>query len=179
MTARDLARLPDACGRFELLDGRLVELSPAGHRHNELIVTIGAILFAWIRPRKLGVLAGGDTGVLLRRNPDRVRAPDLCFTLAERLPNHRAQHAFTDIIPDFVVEIVSPNDTAGEVQQKVEEWLQAGVRLVWTVFPETHTVGVSTSLAATRYVHEGDLLDAEPVLPGFAVAVAELFAELE
>ncbi|MHB8574784.1 MAG: Uma2 family endonuclease, partial [Dehalococcoidia bacterium] len=93
-------------------------------------------------------------------------------------PNRRAPLTFAEIVPDLIVEVVSPGDTASEVQQKLEEWVRAGARLVWACYPDTHTIAVLRDLGAVRLLREGDTLDAEPVLPGFSVSVAELFAEL-
>ena len=81
-----------------------------------------------------------------------------------------------DLIPDFVVEVVSPSDSAADVQQKTEEWLQAGVRLVWALYPKTRSVVASRSLEAIRVYVENETIDAEPVLPGFACRVADLFS---
>jgi len=81
---------------------------------------------------------------------------------------------FIEVVPDLIVEIVSPSDRAGAVQQKTDEWLRAGARLVWTVYPETRTVVAQTSDATQAY-REGDTLTGEPVLPGFAAPVAALF----
>jgi len=176
MTAEDLLRLPtDAC-RYELLDGELIEMSPANGRHNKIMGRITVLLTNYTDLGALGDVLPGDTGFVLRRNPDRVRAPDVCFIAANRLPPEGIPPAFLEIVPDLVVEIVSPSDSAAMVQQKTEEWLQAGVRLVWTVYPETRTVVASQNLEATRIYHETDTLSGEPVLPDFSVLVAALFA---
>lgn len=175
MTAEDLLRLPDDGCRYELLDGELLEMSPAGFRHNRILVEIAFYLRSHVRSANIGAISAGDTGVVLRRNPDRVRAPDICFIAAHRVPKGDASVGFLEIVPDLVVEIVSPSDTATQVQQKTEEWLQAGARLVWTVYPETRTV-VSQTIETIRLLHDTDTLTGEPVLPGFSVPVAALFA---
>lgn len=176
LTAEELFRLPSGCGRYELIHGELREMSPAGGRHNQIIGTSTHLLITHVEANKLGVVLAGDTGIFLARNPDHIRAPDVCFIAAERLPAGGVPSGFLEIVPDLVVEVVSPGDTAAEVQAKTEEWLRAGARLVWTLYPETRSVAAATSLAETRIYHEGELLSGEPVLPDFSVPVAALFA---
>ena len=86
-----------------------------------------------------------------------------------------APSGFTDVAPDLVAEVVSPNDTAGEVQAKLEQWLQHGARLVWIVYPETRTVAAFRALDNARVLTESDELTGEPVLPGFSCPVRDIF----
>ena len=112
----------------------------------------------------------------MRRNPDRVRAPDLCFYAAGRFTEGRPPATYIELIPDFVVEVVSPSDRAADVQQKIEEWLTAGVRLVWAVYPATRSVTVYRGLAAARVYLEGEAIDGTPMFPEFALPVADIFS---
>src|SRR5207253_529773 len=125
---------------------------------------------------KLGLFLVGDPGVVLGRDPDRVRAPDACFIAAERALEARRPTGFLQSIPDFVVEVVSPGDTAAEIQEKVEEWLRAGVRLVWAMYPNTRSVFAFRGLDSARVYVESDTIDGAPVLPDFTCRVADLFA---
>jgi Uma2 family endonuclease len=175
LTAEELLQLPSGDGRYELLHGELVEMSPANGRHNEIITEVAFYLRNHVRPRRLGKVLTGDTGIILARNPDHVRAPDICFISAARVPRGPMAPRFVEIVPDLVVEIVSPGDSAAKVHQKTEEWLQAGAQLVWTLYPETRSIAVSDAAAGTRVYHDGETLHGEPVLPGFAVPVAALF----
>ena len=79
------------------------------------------------------------------------------------------------IVPDFVVEVVSPNDSASAVQAKVEDWMKAGTRLVWVVYPETCSVAVYRSLQEAQVLSSADTLNAEPVFDEFPVPVGDLF----
>src|SRR4051794_16223016 len=101
-------------------------MTPAGYEHGELMVTISSVIRSHVRSRGLGRVLGGDPGVILGRDPDRLRAPNVCFVSAGRLPEGRAPKGFSDVVPDFVVEIVSPGDSATEVHNKIVEWLTAG-----------------------------------------------------
>lgn len=168
--------MPSCDGRRELLDGEVVEMSPAGGKHNGAIAELTYALMAFTKAHGLGKVLAGDTGIFLRRNPDRVRAPDLCYIAKERIPGDGIPSGFLDIVPDLVVEVVSPSDRATAVQEKVEEWLRAGARLVWTLYPETRTIGVAETPGLVRFLHEGETLTGEPVLPGFVVPVATLFS---
>lgn len=176
LTAGDLAAMPDDGRRFELLDGQLVEVAPSNPVHNWILVNLVAPLAVYVRAGRLGFLMGGDTGIYLRRNPDRVRAPDVCFFAASKFPEGRPPSSYTDIIPDFVVEIVSPSATAADVQQKIEEWLAAGVGLVWAVYPTTRSIAVYRGLADVRVCQESEILDGDPVFPEFTLPVAGLFS---
>jgi Uma2 family endonuclease len=176
MTAEELFWLPSGTCRHELLDGVLVTLPLSGARHGYLLGRIAVLLIRHVDTRDRGVVLAGETGIVLRRNPDRVRAPDVCFVAADRLPPEDVPDWFLELMPDLIVEIVSPSDTAAGVQQKTEEWLQAGVRLVWTVYPETRTVAVSQNVESNRILDDSDTLTGEPVLPEFSVPVAALFA---
>ena len=124
--------------------------------------------------RRLGRLYT-ELGCILRRNPDRVRAPDLCFIRSERIPPEGEPRGFWEIAPDLVVEVISPNDTPAEIQLKVREWIEAGVRLVWIVYPDTWTISVVRSLLDRVELTADDILDGGDVLPGFSCRVAELF----
>ena len=176
LTADDLLKLPDdGLRRYELLDGVLVELPLCGALHGQTAAQLGFVLNSFVKSRDLGqVLAG--VGVILRRNPDRVRAPDLCFLVSERIPAEHVPDGYLEIVPDLVVEIVSFNDTAADVQDRIEEWLRAGARLLWVVYPETRSVIAFRSFNSGRLYWETDTLDGDPVLPGFTYPVADLFS---
>ena len=130
LTVEDLLRLPVDHRHYELLDGELVEMSPTGGTHGRVIVKLVTLLSTHVEAHDLGEVLAGDPGIILRRHPDRVRAPDVCLIARERVPAGGPPSGYLEIIPDLVVEIVSPNDRAADVQAKIEEWLQAGARLV-------------------------------------------------
>ncbi|HEY7293621.1 MAG TPA: Uma2 family endonuclease [Dehalococcoidia bacterium] len=163
-------------GRWELLDGELVYLAPAYLEHNYLITLIASLLNAYVNPRRLGWVFSGDTGIILRRGPDRLRAPDVCFVARDRIPGGHLPDRFTALVPDLIVEVVSPGDRRGEIEHKTAEWLRSGAQLVWIVHPRTRTVVVADGAGQRRTLHEHDTLQGEPVLPGFSTPIAALFA---
>src|SRR5712692_6764484 len=145
-TIDDLYHLPDDGRRYELLDGELVEMAPANLHHGDLMLTIGSLIRAHVRPRRLGWVVVGDPGIVLGRDPDRVRAPDVAFFSRNRFAVGPLPATFSDVVPDLVVEIISPSDRVSAVRQKTEDWLRAGVRLVLNVDPKNRTVEVARGL---------------------------------
>ena len=151
-------------------------MAPAGDQHGEVAFTIGLLVGNHVRQEKLGRCRTAETGFLLRRDPDTVRAPDLAFTCTERLPP-RPETGFSDIIPDLVVEVVSPSDRASEVTKKALVWLRAGVRLVWVIDPEAEVVTIHRDGDVIGLLQGPDaMLSGEDVLPGFTARIADIFA---
>lgn len=176
VTAEELLDLPDDGLRYELVDGELRVMSPAGFEHGDVALEIGARLKEFVRGHQLGRVVGAETGFLISRGPDTVRAPDAAFVAAERLPPRHERHRFAELAPDLVVEVVSPSDRAVEVTEKAFAWLAAGVPLVWVVYPAQRLVAVYTPDGTVTHRREGDELDGGDVLPGFRLAVGEIFA---
>lgn len=118
---------------------------------------------------------GNETGVRLRRNPDRVRAPDAYLIMRNRLPRGRSITGYLEVVPDWIVEVVSPNDRASEVQDKVQEWLHAGARLVWVLYPKTRTLLAHRGRRDVVVFESHEEADGAPVLPDFRCRVDALF----
>lgn len=112
LTAADLFALPDDGRRHELLDEVLVEMAPTGSGHgcvsSKIVIRVGT----HVEVNRLGEILSGDPGIALCRNPDRARAPDVCFIAADRVPAGGIPKTFVDVVPDLIVEVISPNDTA-------------------------------------------------------------------
>ena len=176
MTAEELLKLPRGQFRYELVKGELIKMPPAGFDHGVVIMNLGAPLTQHVKTNQLGVVCGAETGFVIERDPDTVRAPDIAFVRRERLPQTGRPKAFWPGAPDLAVEVVSPGDTFEEVEEKVAEWLSAGARLVWVVNPKRRTVTVYRSLTEAAILTENDELDGQEIVPGFRCRVAELFA---
>lgn len=172
-TIEDLERIRDRVCRYDLIRGELIELPPADGEHGEIAAGIIGRLWSHVSADKLGRVYTSETGFLLRRNPDVVRAPDAAVIRAERVPER--QPGFYEVSPDLVVEVVSPSDSASYVQSKVLECLNAGVRMVWVVFPEQQTISIYERSGKVRFLSVDDTLDGDDVLPGFSVPVAQIF----
>ena len=176
LTADDLLQLYGKGVRGELIRGELCETMPSGGRHGEVVMKVGFFLTSFILPRRLGRLAGSDSGVLLERDPDTVREPDIAFISAERLPLDVEVTGYYEVVPDLVVEVVSPSDSAREVMDKALMWLGYGARMVWAVNPETRSVDVYRPGERTITLTESDTLDGLDILPGFTCPIADIFA---
>jgi Uma2 family endonuclease len=176
VTAEELLALPTGMGkRYELVLGELRTMSPSGWRHGSVIGILHALLAEHIRKHKLGMIFGAETGFRLARNPDTVRAPDFAFIAKEHLPKQEPKEAFWPGAPDLAVEVLSPGDRTGEVDEKIMAWLDAGVAAVWVVDPQLETVTVYAADKTVIVKTAGEMLDGGQVLPGFTCAVDELF----
>lgn len=160
--------------RCELVRGELLKMAPAGARHGRIANTIAFIITDYVRQRDLGAVFAAETGFIIQRHPDTVRAPDVAFVSKERLQGE-VPPGYMGIVPDFVVEVVSPNDSASAVQAKVEDWMRAGTRLVWVVYPETRSVAVYRSLQDAQVLSSAETLGAAPIFDDFSVPVGDLF----
>jgi Uma2 family endonuclease len=176
MTAEDLFQLPDDDYKYELVEGGLIRMPPSGGEHGYVASNIAGLLRNYVKASNLGVVCGAETGFVLKRNPDTVRAPDASFVAKERIPAEGIPRTYWPFAPDLAVEVVSPNDRFDEVQEKVAEYFTAGTRLVWVVLPKTRTVLVYRGLHEVHSLSANDELNGEAVLPGFTCRVAELFA---
>jgi len=175
-TAADLLALPTGMGkRYELVLGEIREMSPSGWRHGEVIDNLQAILSAYIRAKRLGRGFGAETGFLIQRNPDTVRAPDFAFIADKNLPVEKPKEAFWPGAPDLVVEVLSPGDSKGEVDEKIDAWLVAGCAAVWIIDPRLQTVTTYRSRTDVSVKAVAETLDGGDVVPGFSCPVAELF----
>jgi Uma2 family endonuclease len=175
-TAEQLFALPTGKGkRYELVAGELRVMSPSGWRHGQVVDNVQFLLGSFIRQKRLGRGFGAETGFLLKRNPDTVRAPDFAFIAKEHLPAMDPQEAFWPGAPDLAVEVLSPGDTTGAVDEKIEEWLTAGCAAVWVIDPTLQTVTIYQSATDVEVRAAGQVLAGDPVVPGFTCAVDEFF----
>ena len=174
-TAEELLCLPTGGRRLELVKGKVYETAPAGGRHGHTTMKISVPLTLHVWSHDLGHVFTAETGFILHRDPDTVRAPDVSFVSMTRLRLDNIPDGYIDLAPDLVVEVVSPGDSRQEVREKVEEWLRAGVRLVWVIFPITRTATVYRSLEDVIHLTEADYLEGEAVAPGFSCRVGDLF----
>ena len=175
LTAEDFLTMPEVPGkRFELVDGELVEMPGTGLLHNALLGHVFVLLRSYVRAHDLGMVGVDGLGIVLRRDPDIVRVPDVSFVARDRLPKGALSESFLPFAPDLAVEIVSPSDRAAEVHAKVREYLDAGSRVVWVMWSPTRSVSVHRAGLPTVELGPDDELDGGDVLPGFRVRVREI-----
>lgn len=175
VTEDDLLRMHAEGRRVELGRGGLVEVSPAGGEHSEIAVRLLVRLGGYVEAKRLGRVYGPDAGFRLSEQPLIVRAPDASFVAGGRIPATADRRRFVPVAPDLAVEIVSPEDRAADIESKVQEYLAAGCRLVWVLFPATRSALVRRPEGVARVLAAEDRLDGEEVLPGFACPLREIF----
>jgi Uma2 family endonuclease len=176
-TAEELLQLPDDGWSYELVDGRLVRMSPTGGEHGLIAMRLLGAVYRFVEERRLGAVLPGETGfwVSPEGESDTVLAPDVAFVRAGRDEQARTE-GYPRIAPDLVVEVASPSQGRPEMRAKVHRWVNAGVRPVWIVLPQTQTLEVFQPGEQERVLTVGDELSGEDVVPGFIYPVSGLFS---
>lgn len=175
LTVGEFERLPEPNDyRLELVRGRLVREPLPAPLHGRIAIKLGGRLDAFTERHGLGFVFD-HTGFALYRDPDTVRGPDLSFVARDRVPSTRYEGTFWRIAPDLAVEILSPSNRRRQTLEKVNEYLDAGSRLVWVVDPKRRTVTVYRPGTDPVCIDVGGTLEGGDVLPGFSVPLVELF----
>lgn len=160
----------------ELVDGQLLE-RPMGEESDSIAATILGLIFTFARENNLGRVHGSQCGYqIFPDDPNKVRIPDVSFTRRERLAPGGPARGHARLAPDLVVEVASPGDSLDMVYTKVEDFLRAGVPLVWIIAPRSRTVHVYRGDGTVTRLHESDTIEGAEILPGFSCKVAEFFA---
>jgi Uma2 family endonuclease len=177
LTAEEFAQLPEPAdgSRQELVKGVIETMPPPRFEHGYVQMVVGSLLSQFARQNHLGRVVG-PTGLQTETSPDTVREPDVAYWSFERLPAGVPIETYPTVPADLVVEILSPGELYGRIQQKISEYLAAGVRLVWAIDPQSKTVSVHRPASSVRVVAENEALSGDDVLPGFSCRVAELFS---
>lgn len=160
--------------REELVAGRVITMPPPRFQHGQIQLNVGAVLKSFVRPRSLGRVVT-ETGLVTRRDPDSVRGPDVAYWSRERLPLDAEVEVYPDVAADLCVEVLSPDERPRDVQQKLREYFECGVRMVWIVDPEARSVTVYRTLQEGRILWDDATISGEDVLPEFQCSVKELF----
>jgi Uma2 family endonuclease len=171
-TVKDLETLqaqhPDY--QLELVDGKIIVMSPSGYESDEVAFQVGANLWNWVKPRQLGRVTGSSAGFNLANT----RAPDVSFVRADRLP--RAPRGYATIPPDLMVEVKSPTDSLEELQDKIAEFLAQGTVVGILVNPDDRTVTVYRLNENPTVLRDGDVLTVPDLLPGWEVPISEFWS---
>ncbi len=174
VTAEELLRLSAKGFYGELIRGELCEAMPPGIRHGKIVARIAALLLFFVDPKKLGTVVAGDPGVWLEQDPDTVRGPDVAFFSVENMPIDADIPGYSEVVPDLVVEVRSPNDSRQRVHDKAMMWLECGVRVVWVVLPETRSVDLYRPDREIFTVSASESLEGLDVLPGFNCTLTDI-----
>ncbi len=173
MTAEDLLANPVENMCTELVAGHILVREPLGYRHGYVAARLLVAIANHVNAHALGTVLAAESGFTLFRNPDTVRAPDVAFIRAERVPAE-SMNTYPEFAPDLAVEVLSPSDRAGKVLSKVGDWLDAGARLVWIVDPVRRVARVYRADGTVTSLSADDSLDGEDVLPGLSLSVAAM-----
>jgi len=174
MTADDLLHLDLPGKRTELVRGRLMVREAAGARHGFVAMRLGARITVYADEHGLGRTYAAETGFRIETGPDTVRAPDVAFIATARLPEVEPL-GYAGQAPDLVVEVLSHDDHPGRTLAKVAQWLEAGVRLAWTVDCERRLARVYRADGSESLLGPGDALEGEDLLPGFRCPLGDLW----
>lgn len=171
----DLLRITDR-PMPELVHGMIHEREPMGEQSDAIAAQLLAMIWNFVREKMLGRVHGSQGSYqIFPDDPRKVRIPDVSFTHKDRLSPSGPAEGHSRVVPDLVVEVVSPNDRAADLEEKILDFLAAGVPLIWTIYPKTRTVLVIRDDHSIRRLRDGDTLDGEDILPGFRCEVAALF----
>jgi Uma2 family endonuclease len=174
-TIADIEAMHDEPGRVALIEGELYRMAPAGGRHGRLGVRLTVALHLFVEAHESGVVYGADTGFVLQREPDTLLAPDVTFIRKDRVPVGDDEIGFPEVVPDLVVEILSPSNTSTMMTKKVNAYLAAGVSLIWVVNPVHSVITVHEQDGHRREIGMDGILDGGHILPGLSLPVADLF----
>ncbi len=175
MTAKELALVPDDGYEYELVRGELRRMPPAGWNHGRFCGRIARPFFAYEDETKLVTVVPNDTGFRLTHNPDTVRGPDIAVVFNSEIPLN-FEGTYQEIAPAIAAEVGSPSEQQTEIEEKIDDYRRAGVRLILYFFPATRTVWVDGAGRDRVILGETDVIDCSDVLPGFPpISIADIF----
>lgn len=175
MTAEEFLQYPLPDGKAELVRGEIRVSPPAGGPHGMAATNLLFLLESHVRRDGLGHAFSDGVGYELVRLPRTVRVPDVSFVRADRLPEGGLGPGLLRLAPDLAVEVLSPSETASELEEKLDDYILAGTPLVWVVDPVRRTVMIVAVNSPVRWLREGDTLDGSGVIAGFSCAVSDIF----
>jgi Uma2 family endonuclease len=174
----DLEGLADHENSYDLVHGDLYMMTPASPVHGRYITRLVAALHPYVEENNLGEIYTAESGFILQPEPDlTVRAPDVAFVRKDRIPPADQQQGFWPLAPDLVIEIISPSESAESIQEKVQDYLTAGTRLIWLVYPRLRSVVEYRSPSQIRQYNLAETLDAGDVILGFHLRMQTLFRD--
>ncbi len=177
LTADDLLAMPDDGKKYELVRGELIEMPPPGFMHGVVTGRIARRFGNFVEEHGLDFIETSEVGIYTEQDPDTVRAPDYTLTSLARITTPLPQRGYVlGLVPDLVVEVVSPDYSVSAAEARAQMWLAAGVRLVVVAYIATQEIVTHDEDGTVRRFGMNDTLTCGPVLPGFACRVAEIFA---
>jgi Uma2 family endonuclease len=177
MTAVEFMAADLGEGIFELVRGEIVEMPMPMPEHGVVCGNTSGLLWDYGRRSGYGYVLSNDSAVLTERDPDTVRGADVTFYSHARWPRAQVGRTIPPVPPDLAVEVYSPSNRPGEMNRKIAEYLSIGTLMVWVIYPASRSIAIHRSDDQPPLVlHEGDVVENLPELPGFRCAVADFFA---
>ena len=177
LTADDLLAMPDNGMRQELVRGELIEMPPPGFMHGVVVGRFERRFGNFVDEHCLGFIVTSEIGIYSERDPDTVIAPDCAVIPLERIPRPFPTRGYIfGVVPDLVVEVISPGYSRAAAEGRARMWLDAGVRLIVVAYIATQEIVTHGDDGTVQRYGIGDTMTCEPVLPGFACPVADIFA---
>ena len=174
-TAEQLSAMADDGHRYELINGVLRMMSPAGSEHGQVADRISRRLGNHVESKNLGATYAAETGFLIRTSPDTVRAPDAAFVSHSRLKSVEPTRGYLPLAPDLVVEVVSPSDSFSDVEAKAEQWLNAGTSVVIVADSSNQTLRVYENATQVRILRSGESYSSSDVCGNWELSVDDAF----
>jgi Uma2 family endonuclease len=175
LTLEEFAQLPDDGVRHEISEGELITMPPPKSLHTLIALVILEALQAYLKQRG-GARAFPEAGYVLSRDPLSIRQPDVSVLSTERIQS-TAPDDYFEGAPELAVEVVSPSDSAEDLDVKVEQYLQSGAKQVWILYPKTKRIHVFQPDSQVRVLDGMQTLEGGDLLPGFSMKVVEVFSE--
>ena len=177
-TEAELQALPDDGFNYEVVDGELVMSPKNNPEHGHVCMRLGSALHMHVESNKLGAMFDSSTGFWM--DNENCRAPDLSFVSKKRLAGMKsAPRSFFKMAPDLAIEVLSPNNTRAEIQERLRDFFSSGTKLAWIIDPEAKSTEICYSLEKRKLMGPNGELNGEDVVPGFRFKLAELFKEWE
>ncbi len=173
-TAEELSRLPEGW-RYEIDEGELVIMAPAGWRHNRTVSRIARLLGNFVEAHRVGEVITNELGLLLRKSPQVLRAPDIAYFTPEQVRRIGNMEGFPDVLPALAIEVYDRSEP--DLTRKVQQYLAAGVKAVWVVDLETRSLARHVPGEPPRSYSSPDATIEEPLLPGFTFRLGDVLGE--
>ncbi|QDV33867.1 Uma2 family endonuclease [Tautonia plasticadhaerens] len=176
ITAEQFMAMDLGEGMHELVRGEIVEVTPPGGWHGFVSANATFVLAKFGRDTGHGYPLSNDTAVLTGRDPDSVRGGDVLYYSNARWPRGQAGPGIPPLAPDLVVEVYSPSDRPGKMWEKIAEYFNAGIPMVWVLYPDRRALRIERADDPVPIVlADRDAVEGLPELPGFRCLVAEFF----
>jgi len=175
ISSAEFEKMAPSLGPCELIDGEIVPMAPGGFEHSYSTGEIYLLIASFVKRHKLGWALTNETGINIRSELPRTRGADVAFISYKRIPRNKRPTGFLNVAPELIVEVIGENASWGGMEEKIADYHQTGVDMVWVADPHTRTVKLYPKGGMPTIVHDGSEIDGGEILPGFKVPIARFF----